>query len=160
MPDDDHDDQNTNDTPIPEKIAGVEASPLTRSSWVIRIPEKLIETRMLNSKGFHRVHLMIYEATITPKIEHFKPLKDSTGMNIICMTQYSMKQDLKKFGQIGVDALITDLRKLDTRKVLDPVHERLLSKEYRRTTLTFLICLKEKRTGIIKGRCCADGHKQ
>jgi hypothetical protein len=53
-------------------------------------------------------------------------------MEAITMTQYSMKQGLKKFGQRGVDALITEIRQLDTRNVLDPVHGRLLSKEDKR----------------------------
>jgi hypothetical protein len=56
MPDDDHDDQTTQDTSILLEIAGVEASPfICCSSWVIRKAERLIETYMLNAKGFHRV---------------------------------------------------------------------------------------------------------
>jgi hypothetical protein len=160
MPDDGHDDQSTQDTSIPVEIAGVEASPFIRhSAWVIRKPERIIETHMLKAKGFHRVHLMIYEANIETNIEHFKPLNDNTGMNALSMTQHSMKKGLKIFGQRGVDTLINHLRQLDTRKVLDPVHGRLLSKEDRKT-LNYLMFLKEKRTGIIKGRGCADGRKQ
>jgi hypothetical protein len=45
------------------------------------------------------------------------------------MTQYSMKQGIKQFVQKGVDALITELRQLDTRKIPDPVHGGLLSKK-------------------------------
>jgi hypothetical protein len=61
MPDDDHDNQSTEDSPIPFEIAGVEASPLICfSAWIIRKSVRLIETHMLNAKGFDRVHLMIY----------------------------------------------------------------------------------------------------
>jgi hypothetical protein len=115
---------------------------------------------MLNAKGFHRLHLMTHGAIIKPSIEQLKPLTDNTGMEAITMTQYSMKQGLKQFRQRGVDALITELRQLDTRKVLDPVHARLLSKEDKRKTLNYLMFLKENCTGIIKGRGCADGRKQ
>jgi hypothetical protein len=70
--------------------------------------------------------------SLKPNLEHFKPLTDNTGMNAISMTQYSMKHGLIKFGQKGVDSLITKVRQLDTRKILDPVHESLLSKDDRR----------------------------
>jgi hypothetical protein len=115
---------------------------------------------MLNAKGFHRVHLMIYGAAFEPYIKYFKPLTDNTGMDALIMTQYTMKQVLKQLGQRGVDALITELRQLDTRKLLDSIHGRLLSKEDKRKTLNHLKFLKEKRTSIIKGRGCADGCKQ
>jgi hypothetical protein len=36
----------------------------------------------------------------------------------------------------------------------------MLSKEDKRKTLNYLMFLKEKRTGIIKGRGCVDGRKQ
>jgi hypothetical protein len=114
----------------PVEISGVEVSPFIRcSALVIRKPERLIETHMFNAKGFHRVHLIIHGATIEPNIEHLKPLTYNIRMEAISMTQYNMKQGLKKFGQRDVDALITELRQLDTRKVLYPVHGRLLSKE-------------------------------
>jgi hypothetical protein len=92
MPDVYHDDQSTQDTSIPVEIAGVEAGPfICRSAHVIRKLERLIETQMLNAKGFHRVHLMTYGATIEPHIENFKPTTDNTGMDAISMTQYCMK---------------------------------------------------------------------
>jgi hypothetical protein len=92
-------------------------------------------------------------------LNRLKPLTDNTVMEAITMTQYSMKQGLKQFGQRGVDALITELRQLDTRKVLNPVNGRLLSKEDKRKTLNYLMFLKVKRTGIIRGTGCADGRK-
>jgi hypothetical protein len=161
MPESDHDDQSTQDISNPVEIVGVEVSPfICRSTRVIKKPERLIETHMLNAKGFHKLHLMIHGASIKPNIEQLKPLTDNTGMEAITMTQYSMKQGLKQFGQRDVDALITELRQIDTRKVMDPIHGRLLSKEDKRKRLNYLIFLKEKRTGIIKGRGCADGRNQ
>jgi hypothetical protein len=103
---------------------------------------------------------MIYGAIIKPNIEHFNPLTKNTDMNAIIMTQYSKKYGLKQFVQRGIDVLMTELRHLDTRKVLNPVHGRLLSKKDKRKTLDCLMFLKEKRKGVIKGRGCDDGRKQ
>jgi hypothetical protein len=77
-------------------------------------------------------------------------LTDNTGMDAIIMTQYSMKRGPKQFGQRDVNALITQLRQLDTRKVLDPVDGILFSNEDERETRNYLMFLKEKRTGIIR----------
>ncbi len=44
--------------------------------------------------------------------------------------------------------------------MIDPKHAATLSKEERKASLQYLMFLKQKRTGVIKGRGCADGRKQ
>jgi hypothetical protein len=100
MPEADNYDQSTQDISNPVEIAGVEVSPfIHHSTQVIKKPEIPIETHMFNAKGFHRLHLIIHGAIIKPSIEQLKPLTDNTGMESITMTQYSIKQGLKQFGQ-------------------------------------------------------------
>jgi hypothetical protein len=76
------------------------------------------------------------------------------------MTQYSMKKGIKLFGSDGVDAVLQELKQLHDRDVIQPVHAKALSSEDRQNALHYLMFLKQKQTGKIKGRGCADGRKQ
>jgi len=49
---------------------------------------------------------------------------------------------------------------LHTRRVMKPKHKRKLSRKELREVLEYLMFLKRKRTGVVKGRGCADGRKQ
>jgi hypothetical protein len=76
------------------------------------------------------------------------------------MTQYSMKRGIKLFGSDGVDAVLQELKQLHDRNVIEPVQMASLSADDKRNALQYLMFLKQKRTGKIKGRGCADGRKQ
>lgn len=76
------------------------------------------------------------------------------------MTQHSIKRGLKEFGEAGVDAVLKELQQLHDRKVLEPMDASQMSREEKRASLQYLMFLKKKRNGVIKGRGCADGRKQ
>ena len=133
---------------------------LRRSSRVSRRPQRLIETHMLNTCGTNSSPMMLYNSNNDEVIRYLKPQSELTGMNKVIMTQFGMKQGIKHFGQKGIDALMVELKQLDVRRVLEPVHAPSLSKEEKRMTLNYLMFLKEKHSGVIKGRGCADGRKQ
>ena len=76
------------------------------------------------------------------------------------MTQMNMKKGIKKFGDAGVDAVLSELKHLHDRKVLEPRIANKLTREEKRAALHYLMFLKKKRNGRIKGRGCADGRKQ
>lgn len=76
------------------------------------------------------------------------------------LTQYGMRRGLKIFGKDGDDAVKAELLQLHNREVLCPRSGRGLSKSDRRAALHYLMFLKQKRSGNIKGRGCADGRKQ
>jgi len=78
----------------------------------------------------------------------------------IVMTQHSIKRGLKEFGDAGVDAVLKELLQLHERKVLEPRGETEMSDEEKKAALQYLMFLKKKRNGTIKGRGCADGRKQ
>ena len=78
----------------------------------------------------------------------------------VSLTQYNIKQVLKRFGQKGTDAVQVELEQIDARDVMDPKDATTLSKEQKRAALNYLMFLKKKRYGKIKGRGCADGRKQ
>lgn len=74
--------------------------------------------------------------------------------------QMNMKQGLKVFGEKGKDAVYQEMKQLHDRGVMSPIHPSTLSREQRRKVLRYLMFLKQKRSGKIKGRGCADGRKQ
>jgi hypothetical protein len=76
------------------------------------------------------------------------------------MTQVSMKRGLKMFGRKGEEAVEAELQQLHDRGVIEPVCANELSNAEKKEALAYLMFLKEKRTGKIKGRGCADGRKQ
>ncbi len=77
------------------------------------------------------------------------------------MTQHSVKKGLKKFGDAGVNAVLKELQQLHDRKVLEPTKgPGEITSQERKDSLRYLMFLKEKRCGTIKGRGCADGRKQ
>jgi hypothetical protein len=75
-------------------------------------------------------------------------------------TQLSMKRGLTEYGEAGVQAVLKELLQLHDRGVLEPKQAQQLTREEKQAALQYLMFLKKKRNGIIKGRGCADGRKQ
>jgi hypothetical protein len=69
----------------------------------------------------------------------------------ITMTQHSMKKGIKLFGQAGVDAVSKELQQLYDHKVLEPKSPDQISSADKKDALQYLMFLKKKRNGIIKG---------
>ena len=78
----------------------------------------------------------------------------------IAMTQHSVRKGLKLFGKAGVVAVMKELVQLHERGVVEPKYIQDLDGEQKQAALQYLMFLKQKRNGIIKGRGCADGRKQ
>ena len=74
--------------------------------------------------------------------------------------QMSMRMGIKLFGDKGREAVKKEIRQLHERGVLRGVHKTDLSWEQIKKALNYLMFLKRKRCGKIKGRGCADGRKQ
>jgi hypothetical protein len=76
------------------------------------------------------------------------------------MTQYNVKKGLKIFGEAGAEAVVTEMKQLHDRAVIQPRLANMLTQDEKRKSLQYLMFLKKKRCGRIKGRGCADGRKQ
>jgi hypothetical protein len=76
------------------------------------------------------------------------------------MTQYSLKKGLKKFKEVGKEAVSKELLQLHMRDKFKPQDAEELSTNQKKGALESLMFLKEKRDGTIKGRTCADGRTQ
>jgi len=78
----------------------------------------------------------------------------------IMMTQMSVKQGIKAFGERGSDAMLKELNQLHEQKALLPLRKEDMSYEQTKRALRYLMFLKEKCDSIIKARGCADGRSQ
>ena len=94
-----------------------------------------------------------------PDYEHLMMNRDTTLVHTV-LSQYTMKKGIQKFGTAGVDAVLRELKQLHDRKVMIPKTGSSMSREEKRASLRYLMFLKKKRCGRIKGRGCADGRKQ
>jgi hypothetical protein len=74
--------------------------------------------------------------------------------------QYHINKGLKVFGEDGVDAVIKELKQLHNLNVIAPCKPSDMSREEVKRALPYLMFLKRKRSGKIKGRGCADGRSQ
>ena len=74
--------------------------------------------------------------------------------------QMSMKRGLRMFGEEGYTAVREEMQQLHDPKVMQPVKRKDLTLAQKREALGYLMFLKKKRNGTVKGRGCADGHKQ
>jgi len=76
------------------------------------------------------------------------------------MTQYPMHKGIKVFGKAGTAAVLEELQQLHERGVIEPRDSDKLIQNEKASALEYLMFLKKKRCGKIKGRGCADGRKQ
>ena len=77
-------------------------------------------------------------------------------MQNVVMYQYSMKQGVKSYGDKVKQAVLNELQQLHDQDVGEPVDKNTMGNDEIQCTLRYLIFLKEKRDGSIKGRGCAD----
>ena len=76
------------------------------------------------------------------------------------LTQYNVKKGLKIFGEAGAEAVVMEMKQLHDRGVIQPKLANMLTQEEKRRSLQYLMFLKKKRCGCIKGQGCVDGCKQ
>ena len=74
--------------------------------------------------------------------------------------QYSVNKGLKVFGEAGAEAVVKELQQLHNRGVMTLKAAHELTQQECWNALQYLMFLKQKRCGKIKGRGCADGQKQ
>lgn len=81
-------------------------------------------------------------------------------INALILTQYNLRDGLKRFGKDGQKATIKELTQMLKRTVFEEIEYDSLTAEDIRNALPILLFLTEKRNGDVKGRACADGRKQ
>ena len=76
------------------------------------------------------------------------------------MTQMSAKEGIRIHGDGAMEAIIQEWRQLDEQEVMEPMQWNQLTPEQRRKALRCVVCIKQKRSGKLKGRASADGRPQ
>ncbi|MFN7263281.1 MAG: reverse transcriptase domain-containing protein, partial [Cyanobacteriota bacterium] len=96
-----------------------------------------------------------------PKMNHdFLTGTEYDKAFLFLTAQMTAKKGLQYFGQRGADAILAEMKQVHYRNVIRPRMSKDLTKEQKKQALRYLMFLKEKRCGRIKGRGCADGRKQ
>ena len=72
----------------------------------------------------------------------------------------SLKAGLCTFGDDSMKVVEKEMRQLHDRNMMTPVHKNCLTLEQRKDALAYLMFLKRKHCGKIKGHGCADSRKQ
>jgi hypothetical protein len=76
------------------------------------------------------------------------------------MTQMTATAGIKKHGQAAVDALLQEFNRFDSKNVFEPLDASTLTASQKQEALRAVNLIKEKRSGKLKGRTCADGWSQ
>ena len=74
--------------------------------------------------------------------------------------QVSLEKRLKMFSHDGLAAVKMEMQQLHDRTVMKPWTSKELKPHQKCIALAYLMLLKCKRCGWVKGHGCADGHKQ
>ena len=78
----------------------------------------------------------------------------------ICMNQMSAKAGIKKHGEEAVSAILKEFGQLEHMKTFRPRHKHDLTREQLSRAMRIITVIKEKRSGVLKGRSCVDGRPQ
>jgi len=94
-----------------------------------------------------------------PRSVH-RDMANLTCAEELALTQYNLRQGIRIYGDAALAAVAKEMQQLHDRKTISPRHAHVLSEKEKRGSLNYLMFIKKKRDGIIKGRGCADGRKQ
>ena len=139
-------------------VTGVKETKFTRG-WANALLqyEHIQEIRKLTSGHANKDGLIDY-------IQRDTSNDEKRGMdryiNKMLLTQYGIKRGLELFEQEGIDAVLKELRQMHNLEVVEPLYPTTVTKEMRQRALNYLMFLKRKKSGEVKGRGCADGRKQ
>jgi hypothetical protein len=70
------------------------------------------------------------------------------------------QKGLNVFGERGANAVVSEMHQLDQLNTIVLEHSDNLTTKQKQEALKYLMYLKEKRIGVLKGHGCADGWPQ
>ena len=83
----------------------------------------------------------------------------SHSIKHIILTQYGMKNGIELWGECGIEAVKRDIEQFHNCRVISLIDPKMMITADKKKTLAYLIFIKEKQSGNIKGQGCADGRK-
>jgi hypothetical protein len=118
------------------------------------VDDEIVETTGVGNKTPTHGHNLRLKAPRDYKHAH-------VTIEDIVMTQHSIKKGLKLYGEAGAEAVVSEMQQLHDRDMMiEPKSASMLTNEEKKKAQRYLMFLKKKRCGRIKGRGCADGRKQ
>jgi hypothetical protein len=156
------DDENAGGVDDIQSATPPEVETLRRSNRHQKKPDRLIETHMINDEAdtlniFGEPHTMKFKCG-TRFAQIMRPDAEESDFHRVVMTQYSAKKGIKIFGEPGVRAIYEEVKQIHEMGAIEPKSN--MTRDEKRQALQYLMYLKKKRCGRIKGRGCADGRKQ
>ena len=120
------------------------------------------ENRQKREHKPKRDESFLYNIFNASPAEAFSYLMSSNYEESFCFLteQMTAKKGLKRFKEAGAQAIMNELEQIIYRKVMRGKHAKDLTREDKKAALRYLMFLKQKRSGKIKARGCADGRKQ
>ena len=115
----------------------------------------MMSHKSLSLKDYANIYAAIHHAGVDDDNNY---LKNEMVSNTL--TQYHVSKGLKIYGEKGVDAVLKEQRQQYARMFIKPDFANSMSEKKREDAIQYLMFLKEKRNGTIKGRGCADSQKQ
>eukprot|EP00957_Ditylum_brightwellii_P083713 6362757-Ditylum_brightwellii.AAC.1 len=76
------------------------------------------------------------------------------------LTQYLLKQGIKKFNKEGEEAVKEEFQQLHQKEAFTPIVPQEFTHELKKTALNSLMFITKKRCGRVKARGCTDSRKQ
>ena len=133
------------------------------NSGVTGRPKCTVRSKMMDDDIYEYVNAnvhAIFEDMDTELMFTLLSRDDEGDMLSFIMAQMSAKAGIKQFGKEGEEAIMLELEQLLYHKVMQGHDAKTLTKQQKQAALKYLMFLKEKRCGKIKGCGCADGWKQ
>ena len=78
----------------------------------------------------------------------------------MCRGLYEPRAGIKKHGEEAVTAILKEFGQLEHMKMFRPRHKRELTREQLSKAMRIITVIKEKRSGVLKGRSCVGGRSQ
>ena len=141
--------QNVETAGVTDEITGVDDEIIDTAG----VDDEIIETTGVGNKTPTHGH------NLRPKAPRDYRHPHATIENVV-MNQHSIKKGLKLYGEARAEAFVNEMQQLHDRDVIEPKSSNMLTNEEKKKALHYLMFLKKKRCGRIKGRGCADGRKQ
>ena len=116
--------------------------------------------RPRRQRDYSHLHTISTETGNTLPLKPCNYTHEHDVLEHIMMTQHGLKKGLKEFGDAAVDAVLKELKQLHDRQVIEIHDPASMTRDQKNAALHYLMFLKKKRCGRIKGRGCADGRKQ
>jgi hypothetical protein len=138
------------------RVAGVEPAPVMPEEANHPDESENATANFTNGRMKPKRPMDPYERDKTVGKVYFQMIRDHQEKK---HEQMSLKRGLKAFGEEGKKAVIKEMQSFKDFDVLGALLASELTRQQREDALPLMMSLKKKRSGIIKGRGLAGGHK-